>query len=430
MAGALAAYALAPGLVPALVAGAVFLAMAYRQPRLGLAAVLATLPTYYFPRDFGGMAFSLPESALLLTAVATGLRALIRRDVAPRATGFDAWAALLLLAALLSLLPSEYLKLSLRALRTLVLEPVLFYYLAVALCPSLTSCRPLVAGFLGAATAVALLAVAQVGLNVETVQVEGVRRALGLYPSPNQLGLYLGRALPFAVALAIWVRPGRRVYLAISAAIALALLVTFSTGAWLGAAAEALVLAWLVGPRAVAAVLVAGGLVGAGGLLLLTRLGVERVLSGATWTFRRQIWASALAMVRDHPLTGIGLDNFLYRYQLRYILPEAWAEPNISHPHNWVLQFWLELGLLGLVAALGLLARFFWVAHRQLLASPHGERRALLAGAAASMVGWLVHGAGDNSYFLVDLSILFWWHLALVEIAARGDPACAKQQAG
>src|SRR5262249_2876481 len=131
MAAALAAYALVPGTVPALIAGAAFLALAYQQPRLGLAAVLATLPTYYFPRDFGGMAVSLPESALLLTAAATALRALIRRDVAPRATGFDGWAVLFLLAALLSLLPSEYLKLSLRAIRTLVLEPVLFYYLAI-----------------------------------------------------------------------------------------------------------------------------------------------------------------------------------------------------------------------------------------------------------------------------------------------------------
>ncbi len=141
-------------------------------------------------------------------------------------------------------------------------------------------------------------------------------------------------------------------------------------------------------------------------------------------------------MVRDHPWLGIGLDNFLYRYQLQYMLPEAWAEPNISHPHNWALQFWLDLGLLGLVAFLGLLASFFWLAFRLIRDT---RRRAatssalaacgpspLLLGAVASMVGWLVHGAVDNSYFLVDQAFVFWWQLALVVIvsqAGRRDDA-------
>ena len=130
-------------------------------------------------------------------------------------------------------------------------------------------------------------------------------------------------------------------------------------------------------------------------------------------------------MVRGHPIAGIGLDAFLYRDQLESILPAAWAEPNISHPHSWVLQFWLGLGLLGLVAALALLARFFWLAVPQARRGRGGERRALAGGALASMAGLLVHGALDNSYFLVDLAVLFWWHLALVEIATRDRPTTA-----
>ncbi len=42
------------------------------------------------------------------------------------------------------------------------------------------------------------------------------------------------------------------------------------------------------------------------------------------------------------------------------------------------------------------------------------------------MVGWLVHGAVDNSYFLVDQAFVFWWQLALVVIvsqAGRRDDA-------
>jgi putative inorganic carbon (hco3(-)) transporter len=415
---ALLAYALLPQPALALLAAAAFAVLAYHRPSLGFAAVLATLPTYYFPREFGGLAVSLPETALLLTAVAGGARWLVHRDVALRATPFDPWVGLLLGAALLSLLPTEYLKLSVRSLRTLILEPVLFYYLVVALCPSLAAMRPLLASFLAGAAAIAVLAIAQAITNLNTVQVEGVRRTLGLYPSPNQLALYLGYALPFAAALALWAPARRRWFAALAAVLGLALALTFSIGGWLGAGASALLLAALLGRRALALTAAAGLAVGTSGLMLASRLGVERVLSGTTAAFRLQIWTSALAMLRDHPLLGIGLDNFLYRYQLQYILPAAWAEPNISHPHNWALQFWLELGILGLLAVLGLLVQFARLAIRDLRAAG-GLDRAMLAGAFASVAGTLVHGSLDNSYFLVDLAILFWWQWAIVATAAR-----------
>src|SRR5215204_2573449 len=61
MAAALLAYALLPHPALALAAAVAFTVLAYARPDLGLAAVLATLPTYYFPREFGGIAVSLPE---------------------------------------------------------------------------------------------------------------------------------------------------------------------------------------------------------------------------------------------------------------------------------------------------------------------------------------------------------------------------------
>ena len=422
----LVGYAMLPSAALALLAAAGFGVLAYWYPRLALAAVVATLPTYLYPREIGGLALSLSEAALLLTAAAILVRALVKRDVTPRGTPFDPWVVLLLAAALLSLLPTEYLKLSLRALRGLILEPVLFYYLLVALVPDLRALRPLTVSFIGAATIVALVAITQVAGNVHTVEVEGVRRALGTYLSPNHLGLFLGRALPFAVAWWLWVPGWRRWAAAAATTIALAIGLTFSAGAWLGTAASVLVLAALWGWRALAATALGGGLLAAAGLLVLARLGVERVtgqlsFTGATASFRRQIWTSALAMVRDHPVLGIGLDNFLYRYQLQYILPAAWAEPNISHPHNWLLQFWLELGLPGLAAAVGLLGAFFWLAAQHLRRGQGGESRAMVAGAVASMVGLLIHGSLDNSYFLVDLAVLFWFHLAVVVLAVSPD---------
>jgi hypothetical protein len=70
-----------------------------------------------------------------------------------------------------------------------------------------------------------------------------------------------------------------------------------------------------------------------------------------------------------------------------------------------------------LVAALGLLGVFGWLALSALRARPPSPDRPLVAAALASMVGLLVHGSLDNSYFLPDLALLFWTNLAVVAVA-------------
>ena len=69
LAAALLTYALAPTLWLAALASAAFVTAAFVRPRLGLAAVLATLPSYFHAPDLAGLALSLPEVALLLTTV-------------------------------------------------------------------------------------------------------------------------------------------------------------------------------------------------------------------------------------------------------------------------------------------------------------------------------------------------------------------------
>src|SRR5439155_3382614 len=102
-----------------------------------------------------------------------------------------------------------------------------------------------------------------------------------------------------------------------------------------------------------------------------------------TGGFRLDLWQSSLEMVRDHPLLGIGLDNFAYLYQQVYLREGAAAEPNLSHPHNFVLDFWLSLGVLGLIAFVWLLARF-WRSAVPALRDP--DRRWLVAGALGAIV--------------------------------------------
>lgn len=399
--------------------------------RLSLLGIVATLPLATAPVSIGPIQIALTELAILVALVLAAAHlalspdaraeslqlAIPRRYVAP--------ASLFLLAGLLSLLVTEYPRLSLRELRTLIVEPVALLLLIGLAGASLAWARRAVGVLLVVISAIAALALTQYLMGQASVEAEGVRRALGVYPSANHLALILGRALPFAAALG-WLGPTPRWPYRIAAGLlAITAVATFSIAGWLGSVAAVLMVI-LLGAGVRRAALALGGII-ALAVAALPLLQIDRVLSHldlsqGTSFIRLQLWSASLAMVRDHPILGIGLDNFLYRYQQEYLPALATMEPNLSHPHNWVLHFWLSLGLAGLVAAVWLLIRFALQTRRVLTAQPHRLAAALAIGAAGSIADFLVHGSLDNSYFLPDLAGLFWLTLAIPCIAASAAP--------
>jgi len=196
-----------------------------------------------------------------------------------------------------------------------------------------------------------------------------------------------------------------------------ALLLTFSRGALLlGMPAAVLFMGIVRGGRFLWAAL---GVLIVGGVGLLPLLGTDRFrsmldTSAGTGFFRLRLWQSAWNMLRDHPWLGVGLDNFLYQYRTRYILPDAWQEPNLSHPHNIVLDFGTRLGLGGIVILVWLQIAFWRLAAGLYRRLPQGGVRALTLGLMASMVATLAHGLVDNAFFLVDLAFIFFMTLGMV----------------
>jgi O-antigen ligase len=377
------------------------------SPLAGPLLVGAALPFFFFTRFLvGPLSVTPPGLALILAWVAVGVR---RRSVHLRwpTTAYDAPLALFLLSALLSLLVTEYPLLSIRELRAVILEPVVFFWLLYVLPGSAIWA---LGGFLGSATLTALAALAQGPLGSGGTQAEGVLRVQAWYPSANHLALMLGRASSFLLAGALlWRR-----WLALPALLTgLALVLTFSTGGWVGASAGALVvlacskrrnMALGFGGAAIVALVLVSALAIVG--VLPERLNPLRQTGG----FRLDLWLSSIEMVRDHLLLGIGLDNFAYQYQQLYLHEGAAAEPSLSHPHNWVLNFWLSLGLPGLIAFVWLLLRFWRLVR--------GRMTWYVVGALGAVADMLVHGFIDNSYFLVDLAFVFWLGLALALPAA------------
>ncbi|MCQ3932285.1 MAG: hypothetical protein DPW16_17690 [Chloroflexi bacterium] len=310
---------------------------------------------------------------------------------------------------------------ALRELRTMIFDPLVFYLLlrVARLQEKDLSLLAEVMILIGAV-------VALVGLYnyvTETYVVftpEGSKRLVGIYGSPNSVALQLGRCLPFAFAYVILpVGAWRRVYAGVGGAIMLlAVALTQSIGAialGLPAAFAVIVLGWQ-GRRAW---LPLGGVavVGTLGLFPLSRIFPRLRHLGDFDNIRINVWRSTLELIKDHPITGVGLDQFLYAYRGRYILSEAWADPDLSHPHNVVLDYWVRLGIFGVLIGVWLQVAFWrtaLAAYRQVRHS-NPMLLAIVLGVMGSMADFLAHGIIDSAYFAINLSFIFVLLLAVVQ---------------
>ena len=421
---------------------------------LGLAITVFTIPFYLLPKNLmGGMQFSLVE-VLTLVSVAAWMLVQVKSKklkVKSQKSKAKSWHALnfelltldfaiifFVLVGLLSVKTAANFGVANREFRVIVLEPALLYGLIRASNLTGRGVRRLVDAFILSAVAVSLIGLYQFFFSDYVIIGEGVRRVLAVYGSPNNLALYLDRALPLVVALAVVGRGANEfatqtpslpaqtqptkvgfasllqrfqspLYAAIP--IALALYLTYSRGAWLlGLPAGLFCIGLLSGTRARIAIV---ALFVVAAIVLIPFLVTERAQSlfqsgTGTGFFRVSVWEAGAAMIRDHPIFGVGLDNFLYEYP-KYMNPEAWREPNLSHPHNIVLDFWVRMGILGVVALMWMVAEFYGRGIR--VGTRPAPTRALAIGLTASVTAALAHGMIDAAYFYVDLA--FVWMLLL-----------------
>ncbi len=239
---------------------------------------------------------------------------------------------------------------------------------------------------------------------VAAVLILAVPLALALAASPLRFRWrLLGGAATALLTFELLLTESRAALLSLG--LALCLLVFGLRGRW----------RWLCLLAPVVALLI----VSSGALGVSFRLGL--LPTGESSAERLAIWRSTLSMIRDAPLTGIGLGLFQQVYPL-YIEP---AYHTIHpHAHNLLLQTYVDAGLAGFVGMVVLIA----VSGRQLLRvvrSAEGPDRWLALGAATSSVAMLIHAQVD-SYFAGDARTYYLMFVPLGLLAAacpRSAPA-------
>ncbi len=422
---------IAPSFIVIVVALFVLFVLIYLRPAWGLALIAFCFPFYVHPvlKPIYQFRFSPVEIFTLVTFAAFLLNQLTHHALRitqgkwqrPKlALHLPDWSVLaLLIVATLSLFFTERLDVASNEWRMVIFEPVLFYIVLRGAKPTEKEMWVIFDALVASGLVIALYGLYQYGFDRNSLITAegGLLRIKSIYGSPNNVALFLGRIIPILVAMMLLgsVENGKRrwTYTAVLLPIGLVTLLTFSKGAiFLGLPAAMLFIFWQWqkqnGRKTWPWVILFVG-VGVVGLFVIQQIPAiagRLGLFGETGLFRLNLWQSSLNMIRENPLFGVGLDNFLYEYRGRYIFEAAWRDPNLSHPHNIILDFGTRLGLLGL--AVGLLLIFALV--RTLWQCWHAVPKVwfpIAVGLAAALIDMVAHGLVDHSFFLVDLAFLF-----------------------
>lgn len=436
---------LAPNLILVIVAALILFVLFYHRTDIALALTVFWSPFFLFPVELYQFRFPLAEM-LLLIAVPAWLLKLIAdwgrerqtlttpylRLSLPRFQSLDYAVLAWLAVGVLSLSWATYRSEAITELRTLIIEPTLVYLLLRTTIRTRVQMLRLVDALLLAGVIVAMIGLWLYfrGEGVITAE-DGARRLASVYGSPNNVGLFLGRCIPFALAFALLPTDRLRRIASLVALLVMLAAVVFSLSA------GALILGVPAGIAAVV-LLVLGrrGIVPLMGLLLAGAVGFIAIASRSarfarlvdfsegTNFYRLRVWQSAINAIQDRPMTGLGLDQFLYYFRGQYILPDAWQEPDLSHPHNILLDFWIRLGILG-VGVLIWIQVAFWTSIRQAhrVLRPSDPMLYIIAvGTIGSMVNLIAHGLVDNSVYVNDLAIVFILLLGLAANLERRSP--------
>jgi O-antigen ligase len=127
---------------------------------------------------------------------------------------------------------------------------------------------------------------------------------------------------------------------------------------------------------------------------------------------RLDMWKAALAIVRDHPLTGVGMN--MYRMgNVRAVYPvPGYERRGPPHAHNEFFQVATDLGLPGLAVFVGWYVVAGWML-LQIWRRGDSSARVVAAAIGAGLLAHAIFGFGDAIALWDRFIFVFWWLLGL-----------------
>ncbi len=246
-------------------------------------------------------------------------------------------------------------------------------------------------------------------------------RAGSLLLNPDWNGAFLAMMLFFPVGLFAQSKSflGKLLYLAEIFLIMLALLFTYTLGAWIAALGGLMAFILFVG-RGRYRILIPSVLLIVGLMVIVlfpaeVSLLLNRLENPTTFLLRVGAWQTAIQVIQAFPLTGLGLGLTAYLQGAEAYRVPAQYRP-LAHPHNSYLELGAMGGLPVLFLFLALLLFAFWQAWRN-WKSGEVHLRVLLSGGLAAVVALSINSLSVNAWTLPPLAAIGW--LVLGAMASR-----------
>ena len=248
-------------------------------------------------------------------------------------------------------------------------------------------------------------------------------RLFGPFSSPNSLACLMLLFIPVALFGVIQYRqvcPNCAIAAGLLTMAALAILLcTGSRNAYISLAVVFLLLFYFVfrqGDKQVLRIMLGAFLAACLGIGILTP-GVlsHRLQQNIQNDGRIYLMQTAVQLIKEKPLVGIGLGNWGKVYHERFEADNPKHEVNIQSPHNIYLQVWNETGLIGLIGFLSLigfqLGSLIMALRRFYRQHPHGFP--WLAGLFLPILAIFLFGFMDYDFFSRHIMHLYWFYWGL-----------------
>ena len=251
-------------------------------------------------------------------------------------------------------------------------------------------------------------------------RIEEGRRATSIFLFPNAIGLYLAPMIPFFIyaITKLWKQRLSRVkesiikivwYITVIILSIWAILLANSAGA-IAALIGTLVAFSLAykSTRIATVVLVVAAAIIIPATPLKDPFTQEVLMQNQSGQIRLQMWKETLEQLETQPILGNGLGS--YQEAVQPFHKFDWVEIYL-YPHNVLLNFWTEIGIVGAVAFLIIVLQGFTAALQK-------SNRLKITVAAALLI-ILIHGLVDVPYLKNDIAMFFWFIIALGVIAHK-----------
>lgn len=393
--------------------------LAWKRLTLALVVVVFLAPSYLIKSFVGFVPTTFLELSIYIVAVVALVKYFWGNDKELQnpftiARHFNWIIIVWLLAASLAVLASNDLRLSLGVFKGWWIDPIIFFYLMLAVIKTPIDWLRVLNVFWASASLLATYGLIEYGLGWG-LQTDGLLNSV--YNPANYLALYLVPAIFVGAALiwSLWPSRIAKLNLFILVIDLWALFLTKSYGGFLGLVLGAVIFIWLSLSSQVKLrrkiFLIFLGMLVVGGLIVAEQPKFQKLLSSdprSSLTTRQEIWQTSLILIKERPISGWGLGNFQasYRSHTKYITltPLEWS---VVKAHNLFLNLWIEVGLLGLLTFLYFIGCYLWHLIPDLKSSVPG-RRLWASALVAIIVATLAHGLVDTPYFKNDLSLVFF----------------------